>query len=125
MSDTDQKLLKLKKDLDSIEENKENSVRRSPRMLKTTKTPALSPVNKSMRISTLKKSVQKKVLFQNCSPRSERLNKAKKLYNSLRQEHPLLKTPFKFKSGKGSETQGLSETLQQQCLMLQDTPAHK
>lgn len=130
MTVVEQKIAKLKGDFKQsfrkCNENKENTVvRRSPRLQKT-RSPAFSPINTNLRMSTLKKNFQKKVLFQDNTPKSEKVKKAEVMYNSLRQNHPLLRTP-KFKSNKEEVIQGqsLSMVLQQQCLMLQDTPAHK
>lgn len=130
MTETDKKFAKLKEDFKNsfqkCNENKENVVvRRSPRLVKI-RSPAFSPINTDLRMSTLKKNFQKKVLFQDSTPKSEKMKKAEVMYNSLRQNHPLLRTP-KFKSDKGevNQEQSLSVLLQQQCLMLQDTPAHK
>lgn len=125
MEETDQQLAELKQELLSIAQHKENvPVRRSPRL--KTKSPVLSPVN--LRVSTLKKNLHKKVLFENNnSPLSEKAKKAEKMYNNLRQLHPLLQTP-KFKAS-GEDTprrKNLSAVLKKQCLMLQETPVvHK
>ncbi|XP_056629996.1 uncharacterized protein LOC130440720 [Diorhabda sublineata] len=92
--------------------------RRSERLLK--KSPLIksklltSPVvpNSDLRKSTLKKNLVAKSLdYKVCSPR---VQKAMSLYNSL----TIFQTPK-------SDRKNLSARLQNQCLLLQDTPVHK
>lgn len=128
MTDVDQKLIKLKEEYiaftEQPTENKENLIRRSPRLLKT-RSPAFSPINTNLRMSTLKKNLEKRICFQSNSPKSMKMMKAEETYRKLRQICPSLDTPFKSRERELNQGQSLSEVLEQQCLLLQDTPARK
>lgn len=129
MIETDLKFVKIKEDFKNslqkfIEDKESLSVKKSPKLLETSL--AFSPVNINLRTSILKKNFQKKVLFQGNSLKPEKVKKAELMYNRLREIYPPLQTPqFKLPKEEYNQLQSLSIALQQQCLMLQETPAHK
>lgn len=119
---------KLLSTLLNKKEYKSNSAcRRSPRFLKS-KSPHSPVIKKDLRVLTLQKSVQKKVTFNSFSPKSENVQSAKNMYRKLKENFPVLQTPrLKFSTSKMNEHQRekLSNVIQEQCLMLQDTPHRK
>lgn len=99
-------------------------VRRSPRLLKAKSSPLL-PLNTNLRVSTLRKNLQKNITTQNSCSKSEKAKKAEEMYNMLKENHPVLQTPLREtinSGGKTPNTRSLSMALKKQCLMLQDTP---
>lgn len=76
--------------------------------------------DKMIKAGNLRKSVLKMNIIKN-QGNTPIQKKAEKMYNSLRDQYSMLVTP-KFNKKGSSESPNISTKLQQQCLMLLDTP---
>lgn len=112
--------------------DKENfEVRRSPR-LSSTAVLAVSPAmskGRDLRVETLKKSLKKQAVADGGTPKStKKIEDALVMYNSFRERCKVLSTPQlnrmnRMESPKScTGKRSLSNKLQKQCLMLQETP---
>lgn len=112
----------LTKSYSTAEANKENA-RRSPRI--ASKNGTSSNAEADLRVATLKKNLNKNVEFDVASPELRKINKANEMYSSMFNNYRnagVLNTPKLIRSN--SKINSLSDVVQKQCLLLQDTPKH-
>lgn len=121
----DRRMLDITNILKEIIESPANSVFTKESEMKP-KTPKKTPV-KSNNISNNVEDLRKNVLKMNIGKvlgHTPKREKAEKMYNGLRDVYGILETP-KFDKIPRGDSKNISTKLQEQCLMLLDTPQHK
>ncbi|KAL3278646.1 hypothetical protein HHI36_016184 [Cryptolaemus montrouzieri] len=99
------------------EHNKENSFKKIPVHIKT-------PGSASNRTNDLRMNLLKSNLNKNENGNGN-IQKAKNMYSKLRETYSILETPKFNKSRQAGNTEDLSMKVQEQCLMLLETPQRK
>lgn len=108
----------------SVEGNKEN-MRRSPRIALKNLNSINSQPDVDLRVATLKKNLNKNVESDVASPELRKISKANEMYSNMFNNYRsagVLNTPKLIR--QNSTVNSLSDAVQKQCLLLQDTPKH-